>query len=181
MNIFKMKGIRVSIFAVCIAAFAMAALGQNSDRRRPQLPPGCENIAAAANERLAFKLYAEGVQVYTWNGTAWTLVAPIADLYAAPWLRLKVGIHYAGPNWESSTGSLVRGANPVRCDPDPNSISWLRLDVSSASRLGLFGGVTRIQRLNTSGGKAPAQPGSIVGEEVRIPYTTEYYFYRAED
>jgi hypothetical protein len=39
--------------------------------------------------------------------------------------------------------------------------------------------VTHIQRVNTAGGIAPATPGSIVGQEARIPYTTEYLFYRA--
>jgi hypothetical protein len=34
--------------------------------------------------------------------------------------------------------------------------------------------------VNTVGGKAPTDPGSFVGEEARVPYTAEYYFYRAQ-
>jgi hypothetical protein len=39
--------------------------------------------------------------------------------------------------------------------------------------------VTFIQRVNTIGGTAPAEAGAFVGDEARVPYTTEYYFYRA--
>ena len=39
--------------------------------------------------------------------------------------------------------------------------------------------MTYIQRVNTVGGLAPAEPGDFVGQEVEVPYTAEYYFYRA--
>jgi hypothetical protein len=39
--------------------------------------------------------------------------------------------------------------------------------------------VTFIQRVNTVGGKAPSHSGDSVGEVVRVPYTAEYFFYRA--
>ena len=39
--------------------------------------------------------------------------------------------------------------------------------------------MTFIQRVNTTGGIAPAAPGTTVGEEARVPYTAEYFFYRA--
>jgi hypothetical protein len=41
--------------------------------------------------------------------------------------------------------------------------------------------VTYVQRVNTAGGLPPAAPGSFVGEEKHVPYTTEYYFYRAAE
>jgi hypothetical protein len=44
---------------------------------------------------------------------------------------------------------------------------------------GVFMGVTFIQRLNTAGGIAPSRDGTL-GEEARVPYTTEYLFYRPE-
>jgi len=40
--------------------------------------------------------------------------------------------------------------------------------------------VTQIQRVNTVGGNAPANPGSVTGEEARVPYTAEYFFYREQ-
>jgi hypothetical protein len=43
---------------------------------------------------------------------------------------------------------------------------------------GIFRRVTFIQRVNTVGGNAPSAPGDFTGEVVRVPYTTEYFFYR---
>jgi hypothetical protein len=34
-----------------------------------------------------------------------------------------------------------------------------------------------IQRVNTVGGIAPSTLGTFVGQEARVPYTTEYFFY----
>ena len=39
--------------------------------------------------------------------------------------------------------------------------------------------MTYIQRVNTSGGLAPTDPGHVVGEQVKVPYAAQYYFYRA--
>ena len=50
-------------------------------------------------------------------------------------------------------------------------------DIEAIAALGILDGVTYIQRINTVGGIRPA-PGTVVGEEARIPYTTEYYFYK---
>jgi hypothetical protein len=43
---------------------------------------------------------------------------------------------------------------------------------------GVFAVTTFIQRVNTSGGKAPLTPGSFVGQVARVPYTADYFFYR---
>src|SRR4029079_5869189 len=85
-----------------------------------------------------------------------------------------VGIHYAGPTWESASGSKVVGAVLERCTPDPDAIPWLLLRAVSSDGPGIFHRVTY-----TAGGTAPTDPGDFVGEEVEVPYTAEYYFYRA--
>jgi hypothetical protein len=181
MSILKMKNIGVSVFALAaVFSFAGSVLGQGGELRRPELPAGCEELEAAEYERVAFKAYAEGFQVYAWNGAAWTLVGPDATLYADSNYRGKIGTHYGGPTWESNSRSYVKGTTPKRCTPDPGSIQWLLLEVSETGGDGIFSGVSHIQRVNTSGGKAPASPGAFVGEEVRIPYTTEYYFYKLQ-
>ena len=65
-----------------------------------------------------------------------------------------------------------------RCTVSADDIQWLLLRTVSSEGPGMFGGVTYIQRLNTSGGVAPVTPGTTVGQIARVPYTTEYYFYR---
>ena len=129
--------------------------------------------------RLAAHAYAVGVQVYRWNGTSWGFVGPEAALYYGDGDEAELGIHYAGPTWESVSGSKVVAAVVDRAFPDPDAIPWLLLKASSSEGPGIFDRVTFIQRLNTSGGNAPGEPGAFVGEVVEVPYTADYYFYRA--
>jgi hypothetical protein len=124
-------------------------------------------------------VYALGVQIYRWNGTSWVFVAPEATLYADPCFNGEIGTHYAGPTWEAEDGSKVVAARVADCAPDRGAIPWLRLDAVSSSPQGKFGRVTHVLRVNTIGGTAPATAGAFVGDEARVPYTTEYYFYRA--
>ena len=50
------------------------------------------------------------------------------------------------------------------CTPDPTAIPWLLLQKVSTEGPGIFDRVTYIQRVNTSGGLAPTDPGHFVGE-----------------
>lgn len=157
------------------AAGAVAA----DDNRAPELPAVCQTIQVAAGNDVAFHAYASGVQVYRWNGTAWAFVEPVANLFAARNFHGQVGTHYAGPTWESNSGSKVVAKRVDGCTPNASAIAWLKLEAVSTEGPGVFDGVTFVQRVNTTGGNAPAAPGSFVGEEARVPYTAEYYFYRA--
>ncbi len=146
----------------------------------PDLPSNCGNLQVPAGNKVFSKTYAIGVQVYRWNGANWSFVAPEANLYANAGFNGKIGTHYAGPTWESNSGSTVVGTVQERCTPDSTAIPWLLLQAVSTDGAGIFRRVTYIQRVNTVGGLVPATPGSTIGAEARIPYTTEYYFYRAE-
>ena len=139
----------------------------------------CPELAADATLKLAYHVFAKGVQIYRWTGTAWMLSGPEAVLSADAEGNSVVGTHYAGPKWESNSGSVVSGTVLKRCTPNPNAIQWLAIK-AVAEGPGIFSNVVFIQRVNTVGGKEPATPGASVGTEVRIPYTTEYYFYRAK-
>ena len=140
----------------------------------------CDNLRPPAGSKLAFHTYAAGVQIYHWNGTTWIFDGPLAVLSADRAGRSTVGTHYAGPTWESAGGSKVVATVVERCTPDPDAIAWLLLGAVSNDGPGIFRRVTFIQRVNTVGGNAPALPGSFPGEEARVPYTTEYLFYRAQ-
>jgi hypothetical protein len=39
-------------------------------------------------------------------------------------------------------------------------------------------GVTFIQRVNTTGGRAPSNGGGFTGKEISVPYSAEYFLYR---
>jgi uncharacterized protein DUF3455 len=160
-----------------LAFASVLAVRAKGDNGAPDLPPVCEKIEAPAGNKLAFRVYAVGVQRYRWNGASWDFVEPVATLYADAKYDVKVGIHYAGPTWESILGGKVVATRVDGCSPDPASIPWLLLRATSAD--GVLGWVTYIQRLNTKGGLAPIAPGASTGVMAEIPYTAEYYFYRA--
>jgi hypothetical protein len=148
----------------------------------PDLPPACTtSLQPRAETEVVFHVYAIGVQIYRWNGTAWVFVAPSANLFADDSYHGRVGTHYAGPTWESVSGSKVVARRTGDCTPDTSAISWLLLDMVSTDGPGIFSTVTQIQRVNTTGGLVPTVPGTTVGQEARVPYTAEYYFYQLED
>ena len=148
----------------------------------PELPPACWSIQVEDGNKLAFHVYARGVQIYKWNGTSWVFDAPLASLFAEPGFFGEVGTHYVGPRWESKSGSKVKAARVTGtgCRPDPDAVEWLLLKTVEASGPGVFNFVTFIQRTNTTGGVAPSTPGTVFGEVAEVPYTAEYYFYRAQ-
>jgi hypothetical protein len=185
MHIMKIKRVIALVVLLSIAGLAQAfipAARALDSNQAPDLPsPLCDSLQVPEGNKVAFHVYARGVQIYNWNGTSWVFVAPSAMLFADAGYHGQVGIHYAGPTWESNSGSKVVAASPIRCFPDPTAIPWLRLQAASTNGPGIFGSVTYVQRTNTTGGLAPTAPGSSIGDSVEVPYTAEYYFYRAED
>jgi hypothetical protein len=178
----KTKLIVVVLLSGVGIAFASTPAARAINNHTPELPsPLCDGIQVLAGNKVAFHAYALGVQVYRWNGTSWDFVGPVANLFADANYRGKVGIHYGGPTWESNSGSNVVAARLAGCSPNSTAIPWLLLQAGSNDGPGIFDSVTYIQRVNTAGGLAPADPGSTPGEEAKIPYTAEYYFYRAEN
>lgn len=166
---------------VVLALTAANRLRAEDNAREPNLPsPMCDSLQVPDGSEVAFHAYAIGVQIYHWDGTSWVFIAPAAMLFADAGYHGQVGIHYAGPTWESNSGSKVVGTRLAACTPDPNSIPWLKLS-GAASGPGVLDGVTFVQRINTVGGKAPSAPGTTVGQEAEVPYTAEYVFYRATD
>ena len=166
------------VAALLLALVATAGAEPGNDNRAPVLEGDCAKLRVEAGHKVAAHAYAVGVQVYAWTGTSWRFVGPEAFLYHDDDEDGGFGIHYGGPTWESVSGSRVVGVVEERCVVDADSIPWLRLRASSSEGPGIFDGVTYIQRVNTEGGNAPSDAGDFVGEEVEVPYTAEYYFYR---
>ena len=185
-----MEYLRTKFVTALVVLMAVAGLtipsvvgAQTSDEIQPPVLPSpvCSTLQVQSGNEAFFRAYALGVQRYKWNGAAWDFVAPEATLYADPDFRGKIGTHYGGPTWESNSGSNVVARRVDGCSPDPTAIDWLLLQTVSTTGPGLFSNVTFIQRVNTAGGLRPVAPGEFVGQEKRVPYTTEYYFYRANE
>ena len=139
------------------------------------VPPG---LQPPAGNVLTAHFVASGVQVYQCTAGAWVFLEPAANLLgsATGTSSLQTAIHYKGPTWESTTdGSLVQGATIVS-SPVPGSIPQLLLKATANRGTGILGTVTYINRLDTSGGAAPA--GSCTsGQTVGVPYSAQYLFY----
>ena len=138
----------------------------------------CDSLRAPEGSILAFHAYASGVQVYRWTGGGWAFDGPIATLYADAERHGIVGSHFGGPTWKANSGGFIVGAMSKRCNVAPADIPWLLLNVVRNEGPGVFRGVTHIQRVNTAGGQFPTGSG-FPGEVRNVPYTAEYYFYRA--
>ena len=101
--------VQMTIAALAVLALASVPVARASeDNRAPDLPsPLCDRLQVQAGNRVAFHVYALGVQIYRWDGTSWVFVAPSARLFADGEYHGEVGIHYAGPTWESNNGGKV--------------------------------------------------------------------------
>jgi len=176
---------RTSVIAPLACANLFALIAGCAAPGMGTVPAVPDNLRVPAAQKLALEADASGVQIYDCKPSAndparfeWTLRAPEAELFDLTGKR--IGKHYAGPTWESFDGSKVVGEVKARSDsPDSNAIPWLLLGAKSASGNGVLGQTVSVQRIQTVGGKAPAQACS-PGNEVRVPYTAKYYFYEAK-
>jgi hypothetical protein len=147
-----------------------------------------DGLKPSTGEVLTLQSKAAGVQIcvcskrkddpYTYE---WTFNAPEAELRDLDGKR--IGRHYGGPTWESDDGSKVSGQVKARdSGPDPSAIPWLLLTATSNSGKGVFAKTTSIQRMDTTGGIAPADGCGPTqeGRVVRVPYTATYYFFSRE-
>lgn len=174
-----------SLLLLTLVAFAVNPALALDNTNGPELPEQCSSIRAPEGSTLAFHVYARGVQVYRWNAntSTWDFVAPVAHLFAEENYFGEVGSHYVGPTWESKSGSKIEARRVLGtgCTPDPNAIAWLLLKKHRTEGAGIFAKVAYVQRVNTTGGLVPSDPGTSDGELKEVPYTAEYYFYRAEN
>jgi hypothetical protein len=130
---------------------------------------------------LVHKSAAKGFQVYTCSkdgdGFTWK-ITPDADLLDDK--GVKEGKHFAttGPTWQLDDGSKVV-AKKVADEPNKDACPLLLLSITENSKTGALKDAVFIQRLETTGGVAPAEAPTAanLGKVVRVSYTATYYFY----
>jgi hypothetical protein len=153
-------------------------------------------IQTPAGVTLIHHFLATGTQDYKCTGTpvvgdagmtaySWPLAGPEAVL--SDNCGTHMATHFAGPlgptgpEWKfTMDGSIVQGAKNNAGSAVAGSIPELLLHATDHVGAGEFENVTFIQRLNTTGGVAPAATtcsASNLGEVQKIPYTADYYFY----
>jgi hypothetical protein len=139
------------------------------------VPPA---VQVPAGQMLIGDFLGTGVQVYRCTAGTWVFVEPAANL--AGWTTrppdFATAVHFRGPSWESADdGSLVE-AKVIASSPVPGSIPQLLLQSTSNRGDGVFGRVSYLQRLATSGGAAPT--GACTDDRIAgVRYRAEYRFF----
>jgi Protein of unknown function (DUF3455) len=169
----------------CASTPATPVMAPSATLARPTVP---DAIAVPAGAVVSAHFHARGSQVYACGpgpaggaAYAWTLKRPDATLSGDD--GQPVGTHTGGPTWTSSDGSAIVGKKLAQADaPQSTAVPWLLLGAVSTSGAGVFADVTFVQRVATSGGKAPGSEVACgadnVGAEQPVQYTADYYFYR---
>lgn len=179
------------VVLACASALALFGLiaASASARPSPQTAPGdpLDPRTHAPESKPFLFVHAIGVQKYTCqaNGT-WLFTDPEATLYKTTGAGKPIGTHFLNfatgrPVWESKDGSSVEAARKVSVPAGTGNIPSLLLQavVTTAGSDGdRLVRTTWVQRLNTSGGVAPA--GTCTpGDTVAVSYSADYLFWKA--
>jgi hypothetical protein len=191
--------------ALCLAP--SVSLAQSSSSRHIDVPPVPVSLEVPDGNEVFLEGQAVGTQNYvclpSGAGFAWRFLGPQATLFVSRkgHLQRQITTHFLSlnpaeglprPAWQSSSdSSMVWGRlyAPPSSDPAyvaPGAIPWLLLE-SAGAAIGptngaLLAQTTFIHRVNTAGGIAPltgCTQSSEVGAVALVPYTTDYFFYRA--
>jgi Protein of unknown function (DUF3455) len=174
---------RTVLTLMLISFWASLAAGQPKPVKVP------EGIKVPDGHKLVVSYQAEGVQVYEavvgkGGQLEWKFEGPLADLSDAD--RKKAGIHYYGPAWEATDGSKVVKVDDKKLQladaPKPDSdLPWLLVPVKADdlkdAKPGILSNVAYVQRVATSGGRAPKERPNRAGGKIAVPYKAVYYFW----
>jgi hypothetical protein len=166
---------RLVVAAVLAAAVALPLAAPALAGPPPPPVPG--DIAVPDGNKVFLVGHAVGVQIYSCTGTAWTLVAPRADLFGDN--GKLIATHFAGPTWQANDGSKVVGSRRAGVTVDPTAIPRLLLAAASTApgEGDRLAETTYIQRIDTTGGLAPAG-ACTAGATAEVPYTADYVFWK---
>jgi Protein of unknown function (DUF3455) len=173
------------VVALSVGLFAAAAAA----RPAPQTAPGdlLDPRTHAPDSRLFLVVHAIGVQKYTCQASGtWLFTDPEAVLNKTTGAPKPIGTHFLNfatgrPVWRLKDGSSVEAARTQTASGGTGNIAWLLLqavDTTAGSDGDRLTSTTWVQRLNTSGGVAPA--GTCTpGDRTAVPYSSDYFFWRA--
>ena len=171
---------RKSISTAVAACFMvpMAAMAQMMDvPEAVRVPAGSKSAMTAVGVgELTYECKAKAADAMAFE---WVFVGPMAKLMDAQ-TQKEVGKYYGGPTWESMDGSKVTGKQVAVAPGMAGSIPLQLVKAEPAMGTGAMTGVTYIQRLNTKGGVAPADPcgAATAGMKKNVPYQADYVFYK---
>jgi len=206
MNITTQRDIRLlqrrAVTAAATVAFVSLTLAV-SRAEAQVIPPTVPANLEVEHGNTAFLIgHALGTQNYICllapKGFAWTFFGPQATLFGDDGQQLTTHFLSANPDengtlratWQHSEDTSAVWAKAVANSTDPayvvpGAIPWLKLQAVGVEQgptggMALFG-TTFVQRVNTTGGIAPAADGcrhaGDIGKKALVPYTADYVFY----
>ncbi|MFJ9022220.1 DUF3455 domain-containing protein [Streptomyces sp. NPDC102259] len=135
-------------------------------------------LAVPDGNRLTGVFPARGVQTYTCTDGVWKLLEPAATLTdKRDRAHRTVALHSRGPVWVSTVDGSAVNAAALVTSPKTGTIPELLLKSTATRGAGVFADVSYIQRLDTTGGVAPTTACTGT-EQVSVPYTATYAFYK---
>ncbi|MGW0709518.1 DUF3455 domain-containing protein [Streptomyces sp. NPDC002643] len=168
-----------ALAAVTTGTLLSATVGQAAEPKPARA--GVDAPAALKvpdGNRLTSVMSAKGVQTYTCADGVWKLLEPAAALsLKKDRSHRTVALHSRGPVWVSTMDGSAVNAAAVATSPKPGTIPELLLKSTATRGTGVFAGVSYIQRLDTSGGVAPATACTGT-DQVSVPYSATYAFYK---
>ncbi len=177
----------VTLTGLLLLLVAVHPAGAEEQQSEPEVPA---ELRVPPGHKLLVRAEATGVQIYKsvegkGGQLEWAFEAPLADLFSRE--GKKLGSHYEGPSWEATDGSTVMRdkEQAVQMAAAPHAqedIPWLLIKgQAEGDKEGTFNKVGYIQRVNTIGGKAPAEAPRHVGTKAGVAYRATYYFYSRAD
>jgi hypothetical protein len=193
-----------SLMSLSIAFTVVSPLSAHDRGHRIEPPPVPSDIVIEEGNEAFLVGHAEGTQNYVClpagSSVAWVLFTPQATLFTDRGRQIQT--HFFSPNpeesgtvratWEDSEDTSVVWGKATGMSSDSayvaaDAIAWLRVEIVGSQEGPRGGdeltGTTFIQRLNTTGGKAPSTGCTVstdVGNRAYVPYTADYYFFRED-
>jgi hypothetical protein len=180
---------RLTILCAGLVTILALVATTASARPAPQTAPGdpLDPRTYTPESQLSLVLHAEGVQNYTCQPSGiWLFTDPEAILSKANGRSRPIGTHFLNfatgrPVWQLKDGSSVEAARFASVPAGAGNIPSLLLQAvttTPGSYDRRLTGTTWVQRLNTSGGVAPAGACTPL-DRVAVPYSADYLFWRA--
>ncbi len=173
-----------ALLAAC-GSMGMSASSSGMAFSQASLPA---SIQVPAGNKVAWETVGKGDITYECKDKAnmpgqveWTFVGPDAKLMDRS--GKQVGKYYGPPaTWEANDGSKLTATQLAVAPSTAGALPYQLVKANPAMGSGALTGVTYIQRVNLTGGVAPANMACTMankGQKTTVPYQADYIFYKA--
>ena len=181
-NQYMLKGLKITAVSLLMAAATQSYAGTFSQDKLPS------EVRVPAGHEVAMFTTAKGnitweckVDAKDKTKAKWAFAGPRAILSDNKGNHL---VSYFGPpaTWESIDGSSITGTQLAVSPSAKGSIPMQLVKANESARPGALKDVAYVQRINLSGGAAPATGCNIdkTGHKVVVNYSGEYLFWKAK-